>query len=137
MTVLTILGLLLAIAVVIAVITMVNEYSIKKYHYQFFNWGNLVVVSLGYLSIFYGDSWYDRALKSSGDVLNGQLLIAIGVIMVVGMFIYHIRRTGFFFGVFFSIVQFVIYLPTSFLAFFALIILLAWLSDTKPVINLN
>ena len=137
MTVLIIMGLLLVVITIGVIIAMINGYSEKKFDYEFFNWANFAITSVGYCAIFFGNNWYEKALSSGGDILNGQILIAIGIIIVLWMFINNIRRTDFIFGTIIGVLQLIIYIPASVVCLLGVIMLLAWASETKPVVNLN
>lgn len=136
MTVLFILGTITAVLVLLLIVSWINNFSEKRFGYQFFNYGNLAIISIGYFMIIFGESWYSEALANNGDILNGQLLIGIGVTILISTLINHIRKTTFWFGTTVGVFQFLLYIPLSFLAAFALLIVIAWLSETKPVYRL-
>lgn len=137
MTVLYIMGLLLVIASIYGVTVIINGYSHKRFSYEFFNWVNLVVTSIGYYAIYFGINWYKEAVVSGGDILNGQILIGIGIALVFAMLLNNIRHTNFIFGTVVGSLQLIIYVPVSVVSLFAVLILLAWASQTKPVYNIN
>lgn len=136
MTVLFILGTITAVLVLLLIVSGINDFSEKRFGYQFFNYGNLAIISIGYFMIIFGESWYSEALANNGDILNGQLLIGIGVTILISTLINHIRKTTFWFGFTVGVFQFLLYIPLSFVAAFALLIVIAWLSETKPVYRL-
>lgn len=137
MTVLTIIGILAALVLIFVIIEHVNRYSVKHYRYEFFTWASLVVTSIGYALIFFGHNWYVDALSKSGDILNGQILMGIGAVTVLFMLVTHIRRTSILFGTFFGVFQLILYVPASVISFLAVIVLIAWAAETKPVYNIN
>jgi len=137
MTVLTIIGILAVLALIFVIIEYVNKYSMKHYRYEFFTWANLAVTAVGYVFIFFGHNWYVEALSKSGDILNGQILMGIGVVVVLSMLVNHIRRTSILFGTFFGVFQLILYVPASVVSFLAVIMLFAWAAETKPVYNIN
>lgn len=138
MTVLYILGTLLVIAIILALVEKINAFSESRYKYEFFTWGNLFFTTVAYALIIFGKKWYmANYISQSGDPLNGAILVIIGILMVVGLFLYQIYRTGFIFGFVVGLLQIVLYIPASVVSVFAFLIAAAWLSETKPVINLN
>jgi len=137
MTVLYILGFLAAVFALMLIVMWINEFSNKRFDYEFFNWGNFAITALGYLSLWYGNDWFKEASTAGGDILNGQILIGIGAVFVIGSFLNNIRRTNFLFGVFAGVYQLAIYVPLSIASAFVLLILAAWAMETKPVYNIN
>jgi len=138
MTVLYILGTLLVIALIFVLVEKINAFSISNYNYEFFTWGNLFFTTTAYLSIFYGRKWYLSALVTdNGDTLNGVVLIVIGVLMLLGLLITHMKSTNFIFGFAVGFLQLALYVPASVASVLAFIMAAAWLSETKPVVNLN
>lgn len=137
MIVLKILGAIVAAIVLYIIVLKINKYSERNFKYQFFSYANFTFSSIAYYMIFFGYRWYESALKKGEDILNGEIIISIGVLILLTIIIIHIKRTHFIFALFFSIVQFLIYIPASFVALVILLAALAWLSDTKPVYNLN
>ncbi len=109
MVVLTILGLLIAAAIGWLIITKINQYTTKKFNYQIFDGGTLVLVTIAYALIYFGFDFYQSALKNGGDILNGQLMIAIGVILIVLDIWINIKNTNFEEGVVLSIIQLLFY----------------------------
>ena len=136
MTVLTILGVLIVIIILFAIVSRINDYSERTFDYEFFSWGNLGVTALGYLLLFYGTKWFNEALSESGDILNGQLLIGIGFIFILGVLYTHIKHTNFLFGIVVGAFQLILYIPLSVISIFLLLATAAWLSETKPVYRL-
>jgi vacuolar-type H+-ATPase subunit I/STV1 len=118
-------------------IVKVNEYTIQKYRYEFFNMGNFLISAVGYGLLYFGYKWYMSALEKNQDILNGQILIGIGVILILTVIYYNIKNTSGPTGLALSLVQAPIY---SVLAVFSLIVLIAavaFFSETKPVYNIN
>jgi len=133
MTVLYILGFIAAGIILLKIINFINNYSQRRYRYEFFNWGNYVVSTIGYFLVWYGNIWYQEELLINGDILNGQLLLMIGAILIIGVLYNHMNQTNFFFGLIVGIFQLVIYLPLAIFGVFAFVMVIAWFMDTKPV----
>ncbi len=136
MTVLIILGVLAVIAILFVIVTWINDFTKRTYSYEFFSWGNLGVTALGYLLLFYGVKWFNEASTKGGDILNGQLLIGIGIIFILGVLYTHIKHTSFLFGIVVGIFQLIVYIPLSVISILALLAAVAWLTETKPVYKL-
>lgn len=133
MTVLFILGAIAAVLILLFIVNGINDFSEKRFGYQFFNYANLTIISIAYFMIIFGGQWYSEALANNGDLLNGELLVGIGVVILISTLINHIKKTTFLFGTTVGVFQFLLYIPLSFLAAFAMLITIAWLSETKPV----
>ncbi len=136
MTVLIILGVLAVIVVLFVIVSWINDYSERTFNYEFFSWGNLAVTAVGYLLLFYGDKWFNEAVTKSGDILNGQLLMGIGFLFILGVLYTHIKNTNLLFGIVVGIFQLILYIPLSVISIFALLAVAGWLTETKPVYKL-
>ncbi len=98
MTVLYIIGFLAVVLLLLFIVANINEYSMKHYSYEFFSFGNLAVVAVAYLMLFYGDKWYLEELAKAGDILNGQILMGIGVLIICALIYIHIKSTSIIFA---------------------------------------
>lgn len=136
MTVLYIIGILAVVFSLYIVVRYINEISERFYKYEFFNYGNLTVVTIAYVMIYFGRNWYMDALAHSGDILNGILLMGIGTLIILILIYQHIKHTSIFFGLFFGFIQLIIYIPAGIISFFGAVLMAAWLMDTKPVYRL-
>jgi len=137
MIVLGIIGFIAVGLLLYWLVTVVNNYSYKKYKYEFFNMQNFVTTAIGYAFLFFGNNWYMDALKANGDLLNGGILIGIGAVTVLYVVYLNIKRTDLLFGLLGSLFQLILYVALTLGAVFALLIVMAALSETKPVYNLN
>ena len=136
MTVLYIIGVLAIAFALLMIVAWINALSEKKYGYEFFSYGNFALTTVAYALIFFGRRFYLDAVSIHGDILNGILMVGIGAVIVLGIVIYHIKHTSFLFGVFFGMIQLLIYVPAGVVGFFIAIAAIAWFSDTKPVYRL-
>ena len=137
MTVLAIIGVLVAIVLLVLFVNYANEYSDREFHYEIFNITTFSIIAIGYVFIYFGEGSYNSALMHEGDLLNGILLMIIGAFLViVGVFI-NIINTNLKFGIAMSVVQLILYAPLAVVAVFTLIMMVAALMQTKPVYNLN
>lgn len=133
MTVLYAIGVLLIIIGLITMVISVNEESLKRYGYEFFSYGNLAAVSIGYAMLYFGYIWLQKDIANNIYPLNGELLMGMGTIIVSLVLFVHVMNTSRAFGLGYGIIQLIIYIPVSVLAFITVIGLFAWLMDTRPV----
>jgi len=136
MTVLYIIGFLAVVLLLLFIVANINEYSMKHYSYEFFSFGNLAVVAVAYLMLFYGNKWYLEELAKAGDILNGQILMGIGVLIICALIYIHIKSTSIIFATVVTPFQLILYIPAAVLSIFAFIVVAAWLTETKPVYRL-
>ena len=137
MTVLYTIGFLAVVIILGLIASWINTFSIKKFNHKFFNWSNFIITALGYLALWFGNDWFQEASTTGGDILNGQLLMGIGAVFVIGVFLNDIRRTNFIFGIFAGAYQLAIYVPLSIVSALLVLMAMAWAMDTKPVYNIN
>lgn len=137
MFVLSIIALLSVFLLFLYIIIKVNQITYKKYKYEFINAEVLVYFVLTFTLLYLGKIHYFKAVLNDGDIWNGILLFAIGVIIFIIRLIINIKIAGFFKGILFTIYQIIIYLPLSFVFFIMILILMFIASKTKLVYNLN
>ena len=137
MLVLTIIGVIAGIIILSLFVSWINRYTYATYYYEFFNFSNYVVTGIGYFLIYFGIDWYEKALIKNGDLLNGQLMMSIGAVLILGVFINHVKRTNFLFALVVGIFQIILYIPLAYLGAFVLLAMFAFVMDTKPVYRIN
>jgi vacuolar-type H+-ATPase subunit I/STV1 len=137
MTVLSIIAIIVALILVGLFVEHSNNYSMKVYGYEIFNAVNFTLSVLGYFAIYFGYNWYMDALKDHGDLLNGVLLMGIGTLLLLGTVYMNIKRTSLRYGLIMSIVTEILYAVATPIVFFALLLAVAFFSQTKPVYNIN
>lgn len=137
MVVLQWIGIILAIVTVYMTVVWINRYTYKKYKYDFFNKENFIITAIGYGFIFFGARWLSSAMAVDGDLLNGQILLGIGIFIIIFVIYTNVINTAPYTGLFLSIFQLALYVGLSVIAFYALIILIAALAQTKPVYVIN
>ena len=137
MTVLTIIGVLIVLALLALSIQLANEHSTKVYGYEIFNIGNFILSVIAYLAIYFGNSWYMEALREQGDILNGVLLMGIGIIVLLWIIYNNIKKSSLVYGLTMSIITELLYAAATPLVFFAFIMAIAFFAQTKPVYNIN
>jgi len=80
---------------------------------------------------------YENALKVNGDILNGLILIGIGILGLLYILVLNIRKTNFFMGLFGTLFQFIIYAALAIVGVIVFLIVSAIFSKTRAVYNLN
>jgi hypothetical protein len=137
MTVLKIIGIFLFIGLIYFFIIKINSFSYKKYKYDFFSNELFFLYCLIYALLFFGYDLYIDAAKVDGDILNEILLFAFGVILLAIRLVLNIKIAKFFLGLFFTIVQFIIFIPIALGGLIVLIVILLIATQIKPVYNVN
>jgi len=137
MFVLSVIGIILGIYLLVEFVGLLNRVAYEKYEYEFFSKISIIIVPIGYYFCYFGYQFYIDATKSGGDILNGIILMGIGLVLLLFILVANIRNTNFIMGISFSIVQFLIYIPIAYIAFFGFLMMIAILANTKPVWVLN
>jgi hypothetical protein len=137
MTVLKIIGVFLFVGLIYFFITKINSFSYKNYKYGFFSSELFFLYCLIYALLFFGYDLYMDAAKVDGDILNGILLFAFGVILLAIRLVLNIKIAKFFLGLFFTIVQFIVFIPIALGGLIILMVILLIATQIKPVYNVN
>lgn len=137
MIVLSIIGIIVLSIFVYLIIIKVNSFSYKNYKYEFFNKYTLALFTTMLFLLFTGKSYYFEAAANNGDIWNGILLFAIGVIIFIIRLILNIKIAGFFKGIFFTIIQLIIFIPLSIIALLVLYGVMVVAARTRPVFRIN
>jgi len=137
MLILKIIGILILIGMAYLFIRKINDHTQERYQYDFFNIVNFSLITAGYTLGYLGYSWYNTALTQGGDQLNGQLLMCFGMILVAVAFYYNSKKVPMDLTIGLGIAQCILYLPMAYFAVIAIVIAIAWFSQTKPVYSIN
>ena len=137
MTVLMIIGVFFFMGLIYFFIRKINSFSFRKYKYGFFSNELFFLYCIIYVLLFFVYDLYTDAAKVNGDILNGILLFAFGVILLAIRLVLNIKIAKFFFGVLFTIIQFFIFIPIALGGFVILMIILLITTHVKPVYNVN
>lgn len=137
MTVLMIIGAIAALVLLAVFIGRTNEYTQRVYRYAFFTWQSLAITGAGYAFLLFGKNWYVTEMAKQGDLLNGIILMAIGVWIIYYVVRKNIEKTSLKFGLLFSVVQLILYIPATYMAIFVIMIIFIALAQTRPVYNIN
>ena len=133
MIVLKIIGIVVFLLLVYGLMEKLNNYTYKKYSYEFFTLSTLGIYIAIYCGLFFGWKWY---LKSD-DPLNGILVIAIALAIFAFVFIQNIKKTTFKFGFFFTFVQAILYIPISVVGLIVFLCAIAFFAQAKPVYRID
>ena len=137
MIVLSIIGLIVFSICIYLIIIKVNNISYKNYKYEFFNKHTLALFTTMLVLLFTGKSYYFEAATNNGDIWNGILLFAIGVIIFIIRLILNIKIAGFFKGLVYTIIQLIIFIPLSIIALLVLYGAMVVATRTRPVFRIN
>ncbi len=138
MTVLAILGSLIALFLIYGLVEFINKLSEENYGYTFFNVATLGVVSVSYYFIYFGyQMWQDVLKYESGDPLNGIVLMAIGGIILLFFIVHQISETSILVGVPVTIFQLLIYAPLAYLIVLGFLLAMAMMFQSRPVWVIN
>lgn len=137
MFILSLIGLLSAGILMYGFIQWFNGYTQEKARYAFFTMEHSVAMVFSYAMIFFGNTNMQIELHRNGDALNGALVIAIGLAILIGVIINNFRKTSKKLAVVGTIAQLILYIPIAVGAVVIVAAMLAYFSQTKPVYNIN
>lgn len=98
MLVLKILGFLAVIITIIILAKKLNKKFIEKFNFPVLSIANFVFIFITGLLLGFGKEWYDDAVASKGDTLNGLILLGIGIALAVCIVIVYYHETNFIYG---------------------------------------
>lgn len=137
MKVLIVIGILFTLLLVYVLVKELNRLTNERFNCMFFTneyFYFYVVINLG---LFFGYRWYESELISSGDILSGILIMFFATCLLFYVFVKNIKASNFVYGVVFTLVQVVIYLPLTVMGLFVLFGLISYFSQTRPVYKVN
>ncbi len=137
MTVLSIIGIIAAIWFAYISIKNYNINTYEQYRYKFFDWDSYFIIAISYAFMFFGRMNYFEALKDGGDILNGQVLIGMGILGLAYMLLVNIKSTSIYTGITGTIYQLIVYSVLAVVGIFAMFAAFIFFADTKPVYNIN
>jgi len=137
MTVLMVIGIIVGLILLATFVIRTNEYTHRVYKYEFFNWESLAITGVGYAFLLFGKNWFVTEMAKQGDLLNGIILMAIGAWIIYYVVRKNIEKTSLKFGLLFSVVQLILYIPATYIAIFVIMIIFVALAQTRPVYNIN
>ena len=137
MLILKILASLVTLYVIYLIAVAINQFTQKRYEYLFLNKTTLITSLSGYGALLFGYSWYMNALDKHGDILNGQILIGVGILLLLWTIYSNIKNTGLLIGIVFTAIQQIIYLVVGAAGIFILLLLFAAYGEAKPVYRID
>ena len=137
MIVLSIIAALIALAFIVWFVQYSNDYSTRVYGYEVFNTEEFFGYMVAYVMLYFGYNWFEEALNDHGDILNGILLVLIGLIVIAGMVYNTIKQTSLRYGLGMSLIKALLYAVAAPVVVGIVMIVGAWLMETKPVVRLD
>lgn len=137
MLVLKIIGAALVLLLLFGLMVKLNQYTYEKYKYEFFTETTFGIYIVIYGSAFLGYKWYLNSLSDDKDIINGIVVMVISSLIFLGTMIYNIKITNFFFGLVFTIIQAVLFIPFCVIGLIVIAFAIAYFSQTKPVYQIN
>ena len=137
MLILKILAALAVLYVLYLIAIALNKFTQKRYGYLFLNPATLTTSLSGYGALFFGYSWYMNALNKHGDILNGQILIGIGILLLLWTIYSNIKNTDLIIGVMFTFIQQILYFVVAAAGALILFLLFAAYAQAKPVYRID
>lgn len=110
-----------------------NRYTHTYARYEFFTMNYSIAMVSSYALMFFGYNW----MHSDSDVLNGAIVMGIGIFIFISVMIKNFANTPRLFAIAGSLAQIVLYVPISIGAVFIVALMLGFAGQTKPVYNLN
>ena len=135
MFILTLIGILLAALAVYWFIEWFNTYSSKEGNYRFFTAEHTMAFVSSYLMIFFGHALMEK--QWMGDSLNGAIILALGVIILILTLINNFKNTKRSLAIKGSIAQLILYVPITVVGILILLAAVAFFGQTKPVYSIN
>lgn len=137
MFILSLLGLLVAGAVLYWFINWFNGYTYAKARYEFFTLRYSVTVIFSYAIIFIGNGLMKNAYVHHDDSLNGALMIIIGGSILLWVINTNFKNVSGGLALIGTIVQLTLYIPIAIIALIIVFAMAAFFAQTKPVFNIN
>lgn len=71
-----------------------DRYSYQCYRYRFITIPHLMLVGISEAMLGFGNRWHETALKTGGDILNGQILMVLGFVGLIMMFKINLKASS-------------------------------------------
>jgi len=107
-TVLLIFGFVLLIVLAYYISKKFNEYTYKRFQYEFFEIKSACFIAASYIALYIAYYIYDNYIDAS-TILNAQVLISLASVVIIRAVIINIKRTNLLIGIVGSILQLVLY----------------------------
>ncbi len=76
------------------VVKTFDHYSYQCYRYRFITIPHLILVGISEAMFVFGNRWYVTALKTGGDIVNGQILMVLGFLGLIVMFKMNLKASS-------------------------------------------
>lgn len=110
-----------------------NSYTSAHAHYEFFTMDHSLAMVFSYALIFFGYHW----LQNGNDELNGAIVMGIGILILLWIMINNFIKAPRYFAIIGSLLQLIFYIPIAIGAVIIVFVMMAWVSQTKPVYVIN
>lgn len=129
-------------AYVYALVRRFDQRSVERFGHSFLSKAKLVLVGAAGALLHGGAIWRQSALATGGDALNGAVLVALGMAILLALGVRNFRRTGWRYaavgtGLQLALVPLVFQLGVSLLMLFILAGVVAVFASVKPVWVVN
>lgn len=94
MTVIIILGALLALGLIGWAMLSFERYAVGRFHHRFFTKRSMLLGALAAGLLWCGYGWWNFARTHAGDQLNGIVLIVLGLAAAAYVVLNNVRRTN-------------------------------------------
>jgi len=98
-----------------------NNHCKNKFDYRFFTMPSFLTVGASLIATSFGNEWRMNSIQTNGDILNGIVIMGIGVIVALFLVYLNLKNTNLIYGLGGSAVQLVVF---GVLAYFGLLILM-------------
>ena len=115
-----IIGLIVLTAIIWSFFAF-NNHCENKFDYRFFTMPSFLTAGVSLISIFLGNEWRVNSIQENGDILNGIVIIGIGVIIALYLVYLNFKNTNLIYGLGGSAVQLAVF---GVLAYFGFLILI-------------
>lgn len=133
-TVLIVVGIIVALVILAGVIMFFNEHCEDKFDHAFFTKPMLIILGIAGGLFIWGVSWYNSSVVNAkgyellgiiftSETLNGIVLVIIALLIYLGVAIYNFVVTNWIYGFFGTLVQFSL---LSIIAYFGVILVVGY-----------
>lgn len=137
MFILSLIGLVVTAFLLYVFIEWFNGYTQEKARYAFFTKEHTAAMVLSYGMMFFGNQWFQNAITSNEDTLNGAVVMIIGAIILISVIVNNFNKAPQKIALIGTAAQLILYIPIAIAAVFIILMMMAVLAQTKPTYNLN
>lgn len=137
MLILNLIKIILAAGAIYYLVQRFNTYTMEKTRYRFFTIEHTIGMVISYAMIYFGHYWFEYALKNKEDILNGKLVMILGLALLLGVLQNNFKKVPLKYALMGSAMQLALYIPITIGAVFIVAGLFAFFARTQPVFNIN